>query len=164
MSVGSHWDHKIEIPSLLPLEPSPAPTRLSFVRTGLDGRITGLIEIPNERHKATGATSTSLNRAPAPSNNFVRGKTGYKPFWPGGMDDAILNDGNVDSKGTGKQKGLRTVAPGLTRGFRAPGEKELDEADSDLLELDDSLDQTSASHYEVGPTVRQIRPHSSHWF
>ena len=53
---------------------------------------------------SSGLTSTSLDRAPAPSTNFVRGKAGFVPFWPGGLDEAIkdsvvIRDLDEDSKG-----------------------------------------------------------------
>jgi len=40
--------------------------------------------------RPSGLTSTSLDRAPAPTKSFVRGKSGYVPFWPGGLDDPIV--------------------------------------------------------------------------
>lgn len=42
--MSRHWDEEISIPSLLSLEPSPPPTSLAFVRTGLHGRVTGYTE------------------------------------------------------------------------------------------------------------------------
>jgi hypothetical protein len=39
-----HWEQQLSVPSLLAFEPSPPPTSLSFVRTGLDGRVTGYTE------------------------------------------------------------------------------------------------------------------------
>ncbi|KAG6851342.1 hypothetical protein H0H93_005740 [Arthromyces matolae] len=126
-----HWESEISIPDLLTLEPSPPPTTLSFVRTGLSGRVTGYVETPNPR-VLTGRTSSSLDRAPAPSKTFVRGKSGYVPFWPGGLEDPLVN---TPDEGFGQQsvKGLRTIAPGLSRGLRLPGD-EID--DEELLALD----------------------------
>lgn len=72
--------------------------------------------------------STSMNRAPAAPNSFVRGKSGHVPFWPGGLDKALgLDEDAVD---LGSINGLQTVAPGLSRGLRLPG----DVGDSDLLD------------------------------
>ncbi|KAA1471410.1 antiviral helicase [Dentipellis sp. KUC8613] len=120
-----HWDHPLSIPSLLTCTPSPPPTTLSFVRTGLSGRVTGYTETPNPPLH-TGLTSTSVERAPGPTKNFVRGKSGYVPFWPGGMDDAVAQadtTGKLDVEGNG----LRVVPPGLSRGLRLPGENDDDE-------------------------------------
>jgi len=67
----------------------------------------------------TGLTSTSLSRAPGPSKNFVRGKSGYVPFWPGGLEDLAV-DGL--STRVANSKDLKTIPPGFSRGLRFPGE------------------------------------------
>ncbi|EPT03462.1 hypothetical protein FOMPIDRAFT_1158982 [Fomitopsis schrenkii] len=123
-----HWEDELSIPSLLNLEPSPPPTNLAFVRAGLHGRVTGYTEVANPR-VSTGLTSTSLDRAPGPSTSFVRGKTGFVPFWPGGLDDAKADTAAIDDLHE-EAKGLRRVAPGLSRGLRLPG----DEADEDAID------------------------------
>ena len=80
----------------------------------------------------TGLTSTAIDRAPGPSKNFVRGKSGYVPFWPGGLE-ALLPEVE-DEDGANEPKGLRTVAPGLSRGLKLPGDES--EEDTTLQELD----------------------------
>jgi antiviral helicase SKI2 len=67
----------------------------------------------------TGLTSTSLSRAPGPSKNFVRGKSGYVPFWPGGLEDLAADD--LSTRGA-NSKDLKTIPPGFSRGLRFPGE------------------------------------------
>ena len=42
-----HWDHDLSIPDLLKLELAPPSTSLTFVRSGLDGRVTGYAEVRN---------------------------------------------------------------------------------------------------------------------
>jgi hypothetical protein len=69
---------------------------------------------------STGRTSTSLDRAPGPSNSFVRGKSGYVPFWPGGLDG--ISEDPVPLLNPQSQMGLRTVPPGFSRGLRFSGE------------------------------------------
>ncbi|KAF9245735.1 ATP-dependent RNA helicase [Melanogaster broomeanus] len=133
-----HWRNEPSIPSLLSFEPAPPPTSLSFVRAGLDGRVTGYEETPNPR-VATALTSTSMDRAPAPPATFVRGKTGYVPFQPGGLDDVLLSssqNGVIENYG----KGLRTIPPGFSRGLRLPGEESEDE---DLTTLEESIPSRS---------------------
>jgi hypothetical protein len=44
-SSKSHWDHPLQIPELLTLKPSPAPTSLTFQRVGLKGRVVGYVEV-----------------------------------------------------------------------------------------------------------------------
>ena len=39
-----NWEHELSIPQLLSVEPSPPPTTLEFVRSGLHGRVTGYAE------------------------------------------------------------------------------------------------------------------------
>ncbi len=78
---------------------------------------------------ATGLTSTAIDRAPGPSRNFVRGKSGYVPFWPGGLDTLKTSKDVVEFEEGSSQ--LRTVAPGLSRGLRLPEE----EVDVDLVGL-----------------------------
>ncbi|KAG6811569.1 hypothetical protein H0H92_006818 [Tricholoma furcatifolium] len=124
-----HWGRELAVPSLLTFNPSPPPTALTFIRAGLNGKVTGYVETANPRI-STGLTSTSFDRAPAPSKTFVRGKSGYVPFWPGGLEDPLVTS-PVDGRGA---KGLRTIAPGLSRGLRLPGDEV---EDKDLIALDD---------------------------
>ncbi|KLO05470.1 translation repressor [Schizopora paradoxa] len=132
------WEHKLEIPSLLRTALSPPPSKIAFVRTGLDGRITGCVEVPNVE-KGTGLTSTSLDRAPAPPSNFVRGKTGHVPFWPGGLDEVLLPEENSGSSSSSR-RGLRTIAPGLSRGLHVRGDDVNDREDFvDSLDADDEI-------------------------
>ncbi|KAI6047978.1 ATP-dependent RNA helicase [Pisolithus marmoratus] len=126
-----HWKHDIHIPSLLSLAPAPPPTSLQFVRAGLDGHVTGYVEVPNPR-VATALTSSSMDRAPAPSASFVRGKSSYIPFQPGGLDDVLLSS----KTGQLNERGLRTIPPGLSRGLRLPGDEVEDET---LVALEDSM-------------------------
>ncbi|KAJ7109788.1 antiviral helicase [Mycena epipterygia] len=121
-----HWNSGLSVPSLLTFSPSPPPTSVSFIRTGLNGRVTGHVEIPNPR-ASTGLTSTSLDRTPGPNKNFVRGRSGYVPFWPGGLEDAAIS-GNP---GSHSKAGLQTIPPGFTRGLRLT-----EDADESLLGLD----------------------------
>ncbi|KDQ12068.1 hypothetical protein BOTBODRAFT_189538 [Botryobasidium botryosum FD-172 SS1] len=136
-----HWETKIAIPSLLSLSPSPPPTALAFRRSGLEGKVSGYVEARSPRVSLTARTSTSLSRAPAPASTFVRGKSGYVPFKPGGLEDAFVDQDHEDvastaqtgvSKGTHLRlffpappppsQGLRTVPPGFSRGMVFPDE------------------------------------------
>ncbi|KAF8915101.1 antiviral helicase [Mucidula mucida] len=127
----------------LPAHWLPYYQLLSFVRTGLDGRVTGYTEVPNPR-VLSGVSSTSLERAPSSTTDFVRGKSGHVPFWPGGLDDVLLNlDASLDNGEI--KKGLRTIPPGFSRGLRLPG----DEIENDvLLELDDVIESRPDSAHD----------------
>ena len=72
-----------------------------------------------------------MTRAPASFANFVRGKSGHVPFWPGGLEDAVISRGTGDISEEEKKQ-LRTVAPGLSRGLRLPGDPEEDETLQEL--------------------------------
>ena len=87
--------------------------------------------MPNPRI-ATGLTSTAIDRAPGPSRNFVRGKSGYVPFWPGGLDALKTSNDGVEFEEGSSQ--LRTIAPGLSRGLRLPGDTGGD-LDADVVGL-----------------------------
>lgn len=83
----------------------------------------------------TALTSTSMDRAPAPPASFVRGKSGYVPFKPGGLDDILLSS-TQDGLSDERTKGLRTIPPGLSRGLRLVS----DESEDEVLEaLEESL-------------------------
>ncbi|KAF8592772.1 antiviral helicase [Ramaria rubella] len=120
------WSEDLHIPSLLPIAPAPAPTRVELVRTGLEGHLTGYTEVRTPK-LATGLTSTSLTRPPTSARAFVRGKSGNSPFFPGGLEDVVgagglENNGRVRSfQSQGGSPKLRSVAPGLPRGLRIPG-------------------------------------------
>lgn len=146
----ANWEHKLDLTSLLSFEPSPPPIALEPVRSGLDGQITGFVEKP-VKPAPSGLTSTSLTRAPASRRDFVRGKSGNVPFWPGGLDDAIKNTTDVAAD-SALDEGLRTVPPGFRRGLRLQGEQ----SDvSDLLNFDnvpgnEDDDVKESSKLEVG--------------
>ncbi|KAG8960224.1 hypothetical protein FRC03_006880 [Tulasnella sp. 419] len=136
----SHWEHKISIPSLLKLSPSPPSTQLTFQRAGLDGRITGYVETPAPRQTATALTSTSISRAPGPASTFVRGKSGYIPFLPGGLDDVAVKSDNLTD--VVDRRGLRKRAPGLSRGIRLGEDAEEDEDEpAELVGSQDSVEE-----------------------
>lgn len=97
---------------------------------------------------SSGLTSTSLDRAPAPSTNFVKGKSGFVPFWPGGMEDALKDSVAIKHLGE-DSKGLKRIPPGFSRGLRFPGENTEDEDDEELA----SLDTRPRVHAEVRPNI-----------
>ena len=93
--------------------------------------------------QGTGLTSTSLDRAPAPQQNFVRGKSSHVPFWPGGLDEVLLTSSSGISN---RSKGLRTVPPGFSRGLRI-GDGNFE--DEDISALDSMGTEKSDQSLEV---------------
>lgn len=65
----------------------------------------------------------------------MRGKSGYAPFWPGGLDSLVARPDDTGATGT---KGLRSIPPGLKRGLRLSAEKNRDPTSSELHDLDGS--------------------------
>ena len=105
---------------------------------------------------ASGLTSTAIDRAPGPSKNFVRGKSGYVPFWPGGLEALLPEFEDADE--VEELKGLRTVAPGLSRGLRLPGDEA--EEDATLQELEglqhDALQQHMVFSVMISSVLRMF--------
>ncbi|BGP54708.1 Antiviral helicase ski2 [Rhodotorula sphaerocarpa] len=127
-----HWGREPDLRSLLHIDPTHPTTSLEFISSGLSGEITGYREVTTTANARTAANSTSMDRKPADyQGSFVRGKSSYFPFRPGGLGDAVL-DAEEDEgakadpslaveelekafeKGRG---GIRTIPPGFTRGL-----------------------------------------------
>lgn len=96
-------------------------------------------------YASSGLGSTSLNRAPAPQNNFVRGKPGNVPFWPGGLEEDIAVDAKSGRDASRNNSGLRTVPPGFQRGLRLPVE-----------DISDPFSQLEAISVEVTETSENV--------
>ena len=88
-----------------------------------------------------------MDRAPAPVANFVRGKSGYVPFRPGGLDDVILAANQTTEEPI---KRLRIVPPGFSRGLRLPGDDVEEEA---LVSLDGAIDTKEDEVYLLSACV-----------
>ncbi|PPR06143.1 hypothetical protein CVT26_005365 [Gymnopilus dilepis] len=152
-----HWDQAISVPDLLKSEPAPPSTILAFIRAGLDGKVIGYAEAPAVP-LSTGSTSTSITRAPGLSKNFVRGRSGYVPFWPGGFEDESVELPN----GKGEEespKGLKTVPPGFERGLRLPGDPVEEE---ELVAIEEDGTAGDVEPAEVGCSSRRIMLLISH--
>ncbi|KAK4703557.1 antiviral helicase SKI2, partial [Phenoliferia sp. Uapishka_3] len=125
-----HWTRPPALRTLLHIEPTFPTTTLSFNATGLNGTITSYSETSTSHSTSqpkTALNSTSLDRAPSSyTSSFVRGKSTYFPFRPGGLGVADLAEEDGDEvgvtdrmekafeKGSG---GIRTIPPGFTRGL-----------------------------------------------
>ncbi|TKY90624.1 hypothetical protein EX895_000622 [Sporisorium graminicola] len=151
-----HWQRKPKLEHMLWAEPSTSLHSLEFVRAGLEGRIVSYREVS---HTSTplldSRSSASMARKPAASSNFVRGKSAYVPFAPGGLENEVMKDADgaeqdandvsetirsqvADMEETlSSGRGLRSKAPGLSRAFIDPNEEELDE-DQDADQVTDT--------------------------
>ena len=89
----------------------------------------------------------------------MRGKAGNVPFWPGGLEDTVLEglkDGFV-----AEGKGIRKIPPGFVRGLRLPGEGE---DETGLEELDKIQEHLPAGQGNVVKTSAQHRAYLAHEF
>lgn len=113
----SHWQSHVDLASLLHIEPTLPTTTLNFLSSGLDGQITGYREETSAAAPLTALNSTAVERAPtsyASGNSFVRGKSSYYPFRPGGLGDMGLDK---VGEGKGDEPGLDALGEGLERAF-----------------------------------------------
>lgn len=116
-------------------------TVIRFTREGLEGRVTGYKEVTVPAHSINAKNSTSLLRKPATKADFVRGKAGFFPFSPGGID---IGNANERAEGLELQEalveerigrdGLLQIAPGLSRGLNF---KEEEEAKGEQIDVEE---------------------------
>lgn len=122
----SHWDRPTDLRSLLHIEPTYPTTSLEFISAGLDGQITGYREVSTTAQPRTALNSTSLDRKPASYvGSFVRGKSSYFPFRPGGLgaelgleeDEASQGDlaGTADTLEKAFERGSGKPLAGVTK-------------------------------------------------
>ncbi|KAG0228083.1 hypothetical protein BGW42_002433 [Actinomortierella wolfii] len=138
------FDRDRDYSTLLLAEPSPASIALEMTRRDVRGDIGGYRE-RSLRAATTSATSavltsknsTSFSRAPGKRSEFVRGKAGFFPFTPGGLDKEELKNPSALEKekeelgleevdlvhtlekelSIGSDERLLTVPPGFQRGM-----------------------------------------------
>lgn len=112
MVLDRNWNREPNLRSLLHIEPTLPTTQLEFTSSGLSGNITGYREVSTTGATRTALNSTSLERKPASyEGSFVRGKSSYFPFRPGGLGDVVLDEdsdvageGNLDRATQGLEK------------------------------------------------------------
>lgn len=106
------------------------------MRSGLDGRITGHTETTRSSNPIADAKgSTSLNRAPAGGASFVRGKSSFVPFEPGGLDGAIKKHDDDEEDG----------AEGDLDQSENQAKKEA--LEKDVLEMENALDSKKGKSF-----------------
>ncbi|KAK4055538.1 Antiviral helicase ski2 [Microbotryomycetes sp. JL201] len=174
-----HWTRPTDVRSLLHIEPTFPTTTLEFKSAGLDGDIVGYKEVTQAPQTRTALNSTSIDRQPSSfASSFIRGKSSYFPFKPGGLAEEIgLQDqdspdvnGTADSLEKAFEKGrggIRTIPPGFTRGldFGPPS----DDRDGRLLDEPDQIEVTPiyrpmldaskpVQHAKPTSTQRQLDP------
>ncbi|SNX81713.1 probable SKI2 - antiviral protein and putative helicase [Melanopsichium pennsylvanicum] len=144
-----HWERKPKLEHMLWAEPAKSLHSLEFIRAGLEGRIVSYREVSHTSAPLLDSkSSASMARKPATFSNFVRGKSAYVPFAPGGLENEVMKDVDCaeaeDLSDTIREqvadmeetlssgRGLRSKAPGLSRSFIDPKCEVLDgEEDED---------------------------------
>ncbi|KAF9575729.1 hypothetical protein EC968_001919 [Mortierella alpina] len=142
------FDRDQEFTTLLSMDPAPAASTIALEPHNVYGERGGYYEkILRATHIVgtstvastsimTAKNSTSLSRAPGKRTDFVRGKAGYFPFTPGGLDAQELRGANLleaerDALGMDDvdlartivedlslgSEGLLTIPPGFSRGL-----------------------------------------------
>jgi antiviral helicase SKI2 len=91
---NTHWQDNPNLINLLHIIPTIPTTQILFKSSGLDATITGYKEVSKTTSIKTALNSTDLLRQPTSNSNFIRGKSNYFPFRPGGLPD-IADDQNL---------------------------------------------------------------------
>ncbi|OJJ46626.1 hypothetical protein ASPZODRAFT_152081 [Penicilliopsis zonata CBS 506.65] len=132
------WDVPTDYTDLFDVAATQTRTVTRFTREGLEGRVTGYVEVTVPAASATAKNSTSLLRRPAGRADFVRGAAGFFPFAPGGLDGvealaAMESEAQAAEQsrlGGAKQSGLDRIInfntedglleipPGFSRGLK----------------------------------------------
>ncbi|KAI5778902.1 NUC185 domain-containing protein [Geopyxis carbonaria] len=132
------WDEPADYMSLMGIAPTMSRTVIRFTREGLEGKVTGYTEVTVPAHSITAKNSTSLLRKPASRADMVRGKAGFFPFSPGGVEAGSANERAEElelAEQAMEEKigrdGLLRLAPGMSRGLRFDDEK-VDEVEQEV--------------------------------
>ncbi|KAG0207101.1 hypothetical protein BGX28_001577 [Mortierella sp. GBA30] len=142
------FDRDQEFNTLLSMDPAPAESTIALQPHNVYGQRDGYFEKSLRATHIVGTNavastsimtaknSTSFSRAPGKRTDFVRGKAGYFPFTPGGLDTEELRSASVleaerDALGLDdvdiaraivedlslESEGLLTIPPGFNRGL-----------------------------------------------
>ncbi|CAN6613938.1 antiviral helicase Ski2p [Trichomonascus vanleenenianus] len=116
-------------------------TTVKFKRSGLDGKIVGYEELSLAASSAEDAKSSlSMNRKMGSRLDFVRGRAGFMPFAPGGMDNATAGTIEESFSLHRDKNGLFDVPPTFDRGLEVKASTSLDD---DLSGLNDDDEEES---------------------
>ncbi|CAH7683511.1 NUC185 domain-domain-containing protein [Phakopsora pachyrhizi] len=125
--LGTDKDGSIE--ELLRTQSGHLNTNIEFMLAGLDAKVVGFRAASQSPiSQLTARTSSSMARQPARyETDFVRGRSGNYPFTPGGLEKTSILDNpegedleTIEELEKGFETtrgGIRTVAPGFTRGL-----------------------------------------------
>ncbi|KAK7203627.1 NUC185 domain-containing protein [Myxozyma melibiosi] len=159
VSFSDQWLNLLQTPPSMPYDTlyhelfdipsSQTRSTTHFIRAGLDGRIVDYEERTSAHPLDTDSAknSSSFTRAPAAKADFVRGRAGFVPFTPGGLDPSIATSAasiaGIGGAGIVRhdEHGLLNTAPGLPRGLNIATAPEFKER---IIDLEESYDNDSA--------------------
>ncbi|KAI9860242.1 MAG: hypothetical protein M1824_003242 [Vezdaea acicularis] len=167
------WDAPPDYTNLLEIAPTQTRTITRFNREGLEGRVTGYVEVTVPASSATAKNSTSILRKPANRADFVRGAAGFLPFAPGGLDAieaaAAIEDQPIPAQASdqavppknaldrvidfGSEGGLLETPPGFSRGLKfskAPSKR----AQEDAEDIERTLGSNEEQNINVVPSSK----------
>ncbi|KZC06330.1 Helicase SKI2W, partial [Dufourea novaeangliae] len=110
-----YWPRKPNILSLLDFDLAPLGTTLKFDRDPINGKLGEIHEVPLQSVGKTARNSMSMNRAPGPAMESLRGNTSNIPFFPGGFDEPEMVD-DPSMEEIDFENNLRTLAKGFSAG------------------------------------------------
>lgn len=120
------WRWQAPLPTVVPLpslrlDALPQTHTVTPTFRGIDGEFTHWREALAPKPPAHPNLSSSMNREPAPLQNFVRGKSTNAPFLPGGLDLVPVEDTETEEPELEEEEGWKTRAPGFRRGAELEG-------------------------------------------
>ncbi|ANB12673.1 SKI complex RNA helicase subunit SKI2 [Sugiyamaella lignohabitans] len=128
--------------------------QVKYKRSGLDGKIVGFEQVIVNPQETNAKNSLRLDRQMGSKLDFVRGRAGFMPFAPGGIDTPEIPESNLILHRDAD--GLFDIPPGFSRGLKNEGvgveaedvgvlkEKETEEANDEIDNeaYDDDLDRS----------------------
>ncbi|KAK9463086.1 NUC185 domain-containing protein [Lipomyces oligophaga] len=151
----------------LPSSQTRSVTR--FIRAGIDGKIVGheLYTSPRPLRSENSKNSSSFARAPSGKSDFVQGRSGFRPFAPGGLDPSIairaseIQAAEVSNFVKRDSNGLFSIPPGLTRGLKIVDDS-VDNLNDNIVVLEESYENAMSPSVENaqsdnGSELLQIR-------
>nr|CAB3266088.1 helicase SKI2W-like [Phallusia mammillata] len=138
------FPRETDLASLFAIGTSQSQTSIQVKRNMTTGEMLGFYEEETDTGGTlTAKNSCSLFRTPGPPSQSIRGTTTNFPFWPGGMDEANVDELLKASADTiiDFKTGLKSCPPGLDHGidyskFKSPQA-------SGVFNLADILDETN---------------------
>ena len=123
---------------------SALSSSLQVTRDLATGQITGLEEVFNLDTGLTNKNSLSLQRAPGPPEESVRGTSTNLPYWPGGFDPQMIDD-QLDKEVLLDFSNLLTKHPKLSEGIDFSKENKNESSTLDKSDTENTIQKDDLS-------------------